>query len=157
MAQLVAANFWPFLIYWLAMFVACYTVVDVAQDQLYDEVTPYAGLKVAAGSAIIAVFLTWLRPSYESMFTTHIAWTTLQGIVWFAVFTLIFRFHPQHGAALGILTMLLVTGLATMGVESLTNPSAKTATARPLNNPEPIRRPMGTPTVPAAGTTPAKK
>ena len=31
---------WPFLIYWLVIFVACFVVVEIAQDQLYDEVTP---------------------------------------------------------------------------------------------------------------------
>ena len=40
---------WPFLLYWLVMFVACFVVVEVAQDQLYDQVTPRAGLKVASG------------------------------------------------------------------------------------------------------------
>ena len=52
---------WPFLIYWLVMFVACFVVVEVAQDQLYDEVTPHAGLKVTLGSLLIAMLLTALR------------------------------------------------------------------------------------------------
>src|SRR5262249_41129379 len=113
-----------FLIYWLVMFVACFVVVEVGHDQLYDEVTPHAGLKVAGGSFLIALLLTCLRAnglpaSYESMFTTSLHWTALQGIVWFGVFTLIFQFHPWHALGLGLATMLLVTGLATMGVESV--------------------------------------
>jgi hypothetical protein len=106
---------WTLLIYWLVLFVACFVVVEVGHDQLYDEVTPHAGLKVAGGSLLIALVLTILKAkglpaSYESMFTTNFAWTVLQGIVWFGVFTLIFQFHPWHGLGLGIATMLLVTG-----------------------------------------------
>ena len=48
---------WPFLIYWLVMFVACFVVVEIGQDQLYDEVTPRVGLKVAGGSALIAMVI----------------------------------------------------------------------------------------------------
>ncbi len=111
---------WPFLIYWLVMFVACFVVVEVGQDQLYDQVTPRAGLKVASGSLLIALLLTWLRVrgepvSYESMFTTNFAWTVLQGIVWFGVFTLIFQFHPWHALGLGLITMVLVTGFGDDG------------------------------------------
>ena len=39
----MVAIIWPFLIYWLVMFVACYVVVEVGQDQLYDEVTRRSG------------------------------------------------------------------------------------------------------------------
>jgi hypothetical protein len=42
------------------------------------------------------------------------------------VFTLIFQFHPWHALGLGIVTMLLVTGLATMGVDSLLSSTART-------------------------------
>ena len=55
------------------------------------------------------------RRSYDSMFTSNFAWTVLQGIVWFGVFTLIFQFHPWHALGLGLVTMVLVSGLATMG------------------------------------------
>ena len=129
---------WPFLIYWLVIFVACFVVVEVAQDQLYDEVTPHAGLKVTLGSLLIAMLLTALRyygfaASFESMFTSNIAWTLLQGVVWFGVFTLILQFHPWHALGLGIATMLMVSGLATMGVESiLSQPAATSAAARPF-------------------------
>lgn len=151
----------PLLIYWLVLFVACFVVVEFGHDQLYDEVTPHAGLKVAGGSLLIAALLTTLRAkgvpaSYDSMFTSNIAWTILQGLVWFGVFTLIFQFHPWHGLGLGLATMLLVTGLATMGVESLlTKRVATTQSTRPLLSNQPVRqavtpRPVPAP-APAAG------
>src|SRR4051812_41439532 len=108
----MSAFVWPFLIYWLVLFVACYSIVEFAQDQFYDEVTPRAGLKVTLGSLVLALLLTKLRTSYDTMFTTDIAWTVLQAIVWFVVFTLVFQFHPQHAAAIGIGAMLLVCGMA---------------------------------------------
>jgi hypothetical protein len=134
------------LIYWLVMFVACFVVVEIGQDQLYDEVTPHAGLKVAAGSLLIAIVLTVLRKygltvSYESMFTTNIMWTVLQGLVWFGVFTLIFQFHPWHALGLGVATMLLVTGLSTMGVDSLlSRPVPTSRSTRSLISNQPVRQ-----------------
>ena len=78
---------------------------------------------------MIAILLTTLRAyglpaAYDSMFTANIIWTVLQGLVWFGVFTLIFQFHPWHALGIGLATMLLVTGLATMGVESLMSKAA---------------------------------
>jgi hypothetical protein len=137
---------WPLLIYWLATFVVCYILVEIAQDQLYDEVTPRAGLKVAAGSFVLALLLTTLRAygfaaSFDSMFTTNIGWTLLQGVVWFVVFTLIFQFHPWHALGLGVVTMLLVPGLATMGVESiLATPAPPSTTARVFLPTDPVRQ-----------------
>jgi len=149
----MATIIWPFLIYWLVMFVVCYITVEIGQDQLYDEVTPRAGLKVAAGSLVLAALLTTLRAygfaaSFESMFTTNIGWTLLQGIVWFVVFMLIFQFHPWHALGLGIVTMLLVPGLATMGVESiLAKPAPQSAAARTFAPSDPVRQSLA----PAAG------
>jgi hypothetical protein len=114
---------WACLIYWLVVFVGCYIVVEIAQDQLYDELTPHAGLKVGAGSFLLALLLSHLRPAYDSMFTTSLSWTVLQAIVWFGVFTLIFQFHPWHALGLGIASMLLISGLATMGVDSILTPT----------------------------------
>jgi hypothetical protein len=137
---------WPLLIYWLVLFVACFVVVEFGHDQLYDEVTPYAGWKVAGGSLLLALLLTALRAndkpaSFESMFTTNIIWTLLQGIVWAGVFILVFQFHPWHGLGLGLATMLLVTGLATMGVESLlAKRVATTQTARSTISNQPVRQ-----------------
>jgi hypothetical protein len=124
-----------FLIYWLVVFVGCYVVIEIGQDQLYDEVTPRVGLKVTAGSLLLALMLTVfyrsdVAASYESMFTTNITWTVLQGIVWFLVFMLVFQFHPWHALGLGVLTMLLVSGLATMGVDSMLKPTP-VAVSRP--------------------------
>ena len=82
----MSAILWPLLIYWLVLFVLCYIVVEVAQDQFYDAVTPKSGLKVAAGTLIFAGLATWLRPSLATMFTEDLAWTVLQAIVWFVVF-----------------------------------------------------------------------
>ena len=149
----MAALIWPFLIYWLVLFVACFVVVEIGQDQLYDEVTPRAGLKVLSGSLLIAVLLTAApgydhAASFDSMFTTNIGWTLLQGVVWFVVFTLILQFHPWHALGLGIATMLLVSGLATMGVESLlSRPAATSAAARRFTPSEPVRQSLS----PAAG------
>jgi hypothetical protein len=142
----------PFLIYWLVLFVACYTVCEVAQDQLYDEVTPKVGLKVAGGSAILAVLATWLRPSFETMFTNDIAWTLLQAVVWFAVFTLVFQFHPPHALGLSLVTMALVLGLATLGVDSLTKASPTLAPVKATPDNVPIRKSLSTP----PPTSPAK-
>lgn len=152
----------PLLIYWLVLFVACFVVVEVGHDQLYDEVTPHAGLKVLGGSLVIAAVLTTLRAkglpaSYESMFTINIIWTVLQGLVWFGVFTLIFQFHPWHALGIGLATMLLVTGLATMGVESLlSKPVPTTHSTRALNSNQPVRHATtpqaAPPPAPAAGT-----
>ena len=153
----MGAIVWPLLIYWLVLFVACYVVVEVAQDQLYDEVTPRSGLKVAAGSLILAGLLTWLRPSFDTMFTNNFAWTVLQAIVWSAVFTLIFQFHPQHGAVLGIITMLLVPGVATMGVDSVLKPTPTLPPARSSSHSQPVRRPLGPVAPPAKAETPAAK
>ncbi len=152
----MATFIWPLLIYWLVMFVACFVVVEVGQDQLYDEVTPHAGLKVGGGSLLIAVLLTVFRAkgvpaSFESMFTTNLIWTVLQGIVWFGVFVLIFQFHPWHALGLGLATMLLVSGLATMGVESLLKPSAPTANRATVPH-QPIRQSVS----PAASPPTAK-
>src|SRR5215212_1550443 len=133
----MGAIVWPFLIYWLALFVACYTIVEVAQDQLYDEVTPMAWLKVGLGSLLLAALLTWLRTSYDTMFTSDLPWTVLQAIAWFVVFTLVFQFHPQHAAVIGIGAMLLIPGLASMGVESITKPTPKMTPARSYNQSKP--------------------
>jgi hypothetical protein len=144
---------WPLLIYWLVIFVACFVVVEVGHDQLYDQVTPRAGLKVASGSLLIALLLTWLKVrgepvSYESMFTTNFAWTVLQGIVWFGVFTLIFQFHPWHALGIGLITMVMVSGLATMGVESvLAKPAPNAAATRAVVPSQPVRQSLS----PSAG------
>ncbi len=151
---------WPLLIYWLVLFVVCFIVVEVGHDQLYDEVTRHAGLKVTGGSLLIAILLTWLRwmgtpASYDSMFTANIGWTVLQGLVWFGVFTLIFQFHPWHALGVGIATMLLVTGLATMGVDSvLTKTVASPKAQRATVSGQPVRQSVTPAGGGGAGTSP---
>jgi hypothetical protein len=144
------AMLWAFLIYWLVVFVGCYVVIEIGQDQLYDEVTPHVGLKVTGGSFLLALMLAEFyhrqaAASFESMFTNNFVWTVLQAIVWFGVFTLIFQFHPWHALGLGIATMLLVQGLATMGVNSILTPTpaAVSRSASAVN--KPVRQSLAPP------------
>lgn len=152
----MATTIWAFLIYWLVVFVGCYIVVEIGQDQLYGEVTPPVGLKVSAGSLLLALLLSYLRPAFDSMFTTSFAGTVLQAIAWFAVFTLIFQFHPWHGLGLGIASMLLISGLATMGVNSILTPTPA-AVSRPgsATTTKPVRQSLAPHqvVVPAAEST----
>ncbi len=149
------------LIYWLSFFVACFVMVEIAQDALYDEITPYAGLKVAGGSLLLSILLTWFKvrgtpASFESMFTSNIAWTILQGIAWVLVFMLVLRFHPWHALGLGLMAMLLVPGLATMGVDGiLARPAPGSAAAQAFAPREPVRKSLSPPT--AKAEEPAKK
>ncbi len=117
----------PFLIYWLLLFVACYIVMEYGQFYLYDEPAPQTALKTVIGSFVLAGVLTWTRSSFDRMFTNDILWTILQGIVWFVVFVLIFRFHPWHALGLGLAAMILITGLASMAVESVSHATSQTA------------------------------
>lgn len=137
---------WALVIYWLAYFVACLSVVEVMQDWFYDEVTPRSGLKVAFGALILAGMAVWLKPTYDTMFTNDFAWTLLAGIVWVGVFILIFQFHPLHALGISLVTMILVSGLATLGVDSLTKPSRPAAALKARTNNEPLRRPLSAPT-----------
>jgi len=159
----MATLIWTLLIYWLVLFVACFIVVEVGHDQLYDEIAPHAGLRVGGGSLLLAILLTWLKatgapPSYESMFTTNIAWTLFQGVVWFGVFTLIFQFHPWHALGIGLTTMVLVSGLATMGVDSLLSKETRAAPAgRATVSSKPVRQSVAPASAaPAPTTTPAE-
>ena len=148
---------WSLLIYWLVLFVVCYIITEVAQDQLYDEVTPRVGLKVGLASLSLALLLTKLHPSFDTMFTSNIAWTVLQGIVWFAVFTLILQFHPWHALAIGVLTMLIVPGVATLGVDSILKPTPRLASTRSLEPRKPVRQSLMGPGGTKPATAPEKK
>lgn len=158
------AILWPFLVYWVILFVACYVVVEFAQNYFYDETTPAVGLKIAIGSFMLAALLTWTRTSFDTMFTSELPKTVFQAIIWFAVFTLIFRFQPQHGAALGVAAMILLSGLASLGVDSMlkssnramatvrrpSKPFRQSANLRPADTPgapakEPAKEPAKTP------------
>jgi hypothetical protein len=151
-----------FLIYWLVVFVGCYVVVEVGQDQLYDEVTPRVGLKVTGGSVILAAMLTVFHvrgssASFETMFTTNILWTVFQAIVWIGVFTLILQFHPWHAFGLGIATMLLVQGLATMGVNSMLSPTPATVNQPAGAVNKPVRQSLAPPPATAPPVKDAEK
>lgn len=149
--------FWSFLIYWLVTFVGCFIVVEIAQDTLYDEVTPRAGLKVGGGSFILAALLTYYHPSFETMFTNDFFYTLFQAIVWFGVFTLILQFHPWHALGLSLLTLALVAPLATMGVDSMLSPSDQAARrTSPAAATKPVRKSL-TPPPPTPAPAPAKK
>jgi magnesium-transporting ATPase (P-type) len=150
------ASVWPFLIYWMVLFATCLSVVEIGHDWLYDEVPKDAPLRVAAGTAVLAALATVARPSFDTMFTDYIHWTVLQGIVWFAVFALVFQFHPWHALAAGLAVMVLVPGLATMGVQSLTRPSTAAAPAPTRPVAPPIRKSL-TPVAPPAGPAAPRK
>jgi len=145
--------FWSFVIYWLVTFVGCFIVVEIAQDTLYDETTPRAGLKVGGGSFLLALLLTYFHPSFETMFTNDFFYTVFQAIVWFGVFTLILQFHPWHALGLSLLTLVLIAPLATMGVDSMLAPSAQTARRTSSAATQPVRKSLSPPPAPA----PAKK
>lgn len=128
---------WAFLIYLLTTFVVSYILVEYGQKYLYDEVPPLVGLKVAGGAAIMAATLTWLRPTFDTMFTQTFPHTALMALVWVGVFILIYRFQPWHGAAFALAAVLLLPGLATMAVQGMTGPKVDprtqfTTPAKPL-------------------------
>ena len=132
---------WPLLIYWLVFFVACFVVTEMGQDQLYDEVTPHVGLKVVGGTLIFAIMATYFKPSFETFLTSEIHWTALQAIVWVLVFIFIFQFHPWHALGAGLVTMMLVMGLASLAVETVMKPSVTPPPIKPRGS-EPIRGPI---------------
>jgi hypothetical protein len=133
----------PFLFYWLLIFIACLAVVEFGQTYLYDETTPGAAWKVAIGSAVLAAIVTWSQPVYTTMFTDQLGRTVILAVVAFLIFTLAFRFHPWHALPIGICTVLLVSGIATMAVESFANRNRPEATS--LRTPSvPLRRTTGT-------------
>lgn len=147
----MSENVLPFLIYWAVFWVACLGVMELFQDWFYDEVTPHSLWKAMGGSCLLAAAATYFRPSFETLFTSNLAWTLLQAIIWFGVFTLILQFHPMHALGVGLVTMVLISGLATLGVDSLTKPKVVRApTARQTN--EPLRKSLG----PATATPAAK-
>ena len=138
------AMLWPFLFNWLILFVFCYAVVEYGQTYFYDETTPKVLPKVLVGSAILALVLTWTKTSYATMVTADIGKTVVLAVVSFVVFVLVFRFHPWHGFAIGLVSVLLISGFATMAVESLFTGSrpASVTTRYPS---KPLRRPATTP------------
>jgi hypothetical protein len=150
------AFFEPFFVYWLAFFVVCYITTEMFADQLYDEVPKFIGFRVAAGSLILALLAAWLHPSFETLFTANLAWTALQAIAWVAVYILLFQFHPWHGLAIGLITMLLIPGVATMGVDNLMTPTPVVAPIHAKGAP-PVRKSLNPTEPPPKPPEPAKK
>ncbi len=152
----ISALILPFLMYWLILFVALYMVAEYGQYHIYESPLPYNGLKALGGGFILALVLLWTRTSFATMLTSGFGMTVLQGIVWFLVFTFVLRFHPMHGAVLGVLTMLVVPGLATMAVDSMSRPVLvdRPTISRPST---PLRTSVGPGVggpLPSAGTAP---
>jgi hypothetical protein len=91
------------------------------------------------------------------MFTTNILNTVFQCVVWFLVFMLILQFHPWHALGLGVATMIMVSGLATMGVDAMLNPKPQVASRPAAAVNKPVRSSLTPPKpTPAKVPTPAK-
>jgi hypothetical protein len=146
----------PFLVTWLVYFVAIYALVEFGQNYLYDETTPGAGLKVAIASFVLALVQAWARTSFDTMFTSELPKTMLQGIVWFVVFTLVLRFHPPHAFGIGLVAMLLLAGASTLVSNSMlqVGPGAVPSRSEPR---KPVRRSFSSPTTPTAPAEPASE
>jgi hypothetical protein len=112
-----------FLAYWFILFVVSYILVEYGHRYIYDELPKYTPLRVAAGSLLLAIMLTWTRSSFETMFTTDLKWTVLQAILWVAVFILVYTFQPVHGLGFALATMVIATGVATIAVDTMTKPA----------------------------------
>jgi hypothetical protein len=112
----------PLFLYWLFLFVALYIVAEYGQYYIFESALPYNAPRALVGSFLLALVLLWTRTSFDTMLTSGIGMTVIQGIAWFLVFTFILQFHPLHGAVLGVITMLLIPGVATMAVDSLRRP-----------------------------------
>lgn len=133
-----------FLLYTFIAFVVSYILVEYGQKYLYDEATPYLALKVLAGALVMGALMTWRRSSFDTMFTADLPYTALMAIAWAGVFILIFRFQPVHGAMFAVATVLLLPGMATIVVQSVTTPRPNPATV-PRTTSKPIRKAIGTP------------
>jgi hypothetical protein len=147
---------WAFLLYTFICFVISFILVEYGQKYLYDEVTPYVGLKVLGGAAVMGAFLTWTRSSFATMFTSDLPYTALMAIAWAGVFILIYRFQPLHGAAFALAAVLLLPGLASIAVEGMMRPSVNPATV-PRTTAKPLRKAIGGGAPPAAEPAPAAK
>ena len=153
---MLLAYVWPFLVYYLILFVVCYIVVEYGQNYFYDEVTPGVASKVALGTLILAGILTATRSNFATMFTEGIAPTVLLAIAWVGVFILVYRFQPWHGFGLAIATMLIFAGMSTLVVDSMLSPKPAGRIDTTVET-KPIRRPVyGAPAPSKVETPPAK-
>ncbi len=139
---------WSFIIYYVIAFVVSYILVEYGQKYLYDEMPPYAALRVAGGSLFMAAVLTWTHSSFDTMFTADLYKTVALILVWIGVFVLILRFQPVHGALFATAAALLLPGLATIAVDGATAPPGPVRPAANTNR-TPIRRPSSPGAAPA--------
>ncbi len=140
---------WQFLLYTFISFVVSFILVEYGQKYLYDEVTPYVALKVLGGAVIMGALLTWTKSSFDTMFTVDVPYTALMALVWAGIFILIYRFQPLHGAAFALVAILLLPGLATIAVQSVTAPRVNPATVT-QGKAKPPRKSLGGTQAPAA-------
>jgi peptidoglycan/LPS O-acetylase OafA/YrhL len=110
---------WTFLIYWLLLFVACYIVTEVGQNHFYDEVTPFAWLKVGGSTLLLASALAWWDPSSVDLFTNEIWLLAMVAVAGFVLFVVAMQFHASHAIMLGPAVVVLVSITAAMAVDSL--------------------------------------
>ncbi len=146
---------WQFLLYTFICFVISFVLVEYGQRYLYDEVTPYVGLKVLGGAVVMGALLTWTKSSFDTMFTADLPYTALVAIIWAGIYILVFRFQPVHGAMFALAAVLLLPGLATIAVESVMRPSPNPATVT-QGKAKPPRKSLGGP-APVAAPEPAAK
>ena len=146
---------WQFLLYTFICFVVSFILVEYGHKYLYDEVTPYVALKVLGGAVIMGALLTWTKSSFDTMFTADVPYTALMALVWAGIFILIYRFQPAHGAVFALVAVLLLPGLATIAVQSVTAPRVNPATVTP-GKAKPPRKSLGGP-APSPAAEPAAK
>ena len=132
----------PFLINWLLFFVVSFIAVDYGHRYLYDEPPPSFGLRVTLGSILLALLSTFLRPTFDTMFTTGLAWTVLQMLAWVGVFILVYQFQPWHGAGFGVALGLVIPVMSALTITSLSQPADKSTTTYSRPN-APLRRGAG--------------
>jgi hypothetical protein len=107
--------------YFVVLFAACFAVIEFGQTYLYDEKLARSGLRCLVGALILAAVHTYMRPSFDTMFTSRLPWTLLLGVIWFVVFLFVFQFHPPHALLIGVVTMIIAGGMAQMAADSLTS------------------------------------
>lgn len=149
MMREVPGVIWQFLLYTFICFVVSFILVEYGQKYLYDEVTPYVGLKVLGGAVLMGGLLTWTKSSFDTMFTADVPYTALLALAWAAVFILCFRFQPAHGAVFALVAVLLLPGMATIVVQSMTTARPNPATTTPGRAKPPRKALGGQPIAPA--------
>jgi hypothetical protein len=83
------------------------------------------------------------------MFGADILWMFGLAVAWFVIFTFLFRFHPPHAFAIGVLACILLTGAASLAVNSMTGTAPVNVAAKRITS-KPVRTTLQTtPTAPA--------